>query len=52
MSHAKEDTGSVIDGDVADLADVVDVANFDGVFDVVHAVGDIAENYDDFKTEV
>ena len=48
MSQANEDTGSVLDGDVADLADVVVVANFDGVLDVVHAVGDI-EDYDDFK---
>ena len=51
MSQANEDTGSVMDGDVADLADIVDVANFDGVFDVVHVGGDIEDN-DDFKTEV
>ena len=38
MSQANEDTGSVLDGDVADLADVVDVANFDDVFYVVHAL--------------
>ena len=50
MSRANEDTGSVLDDDVADLTDV-DVASFDGVFHVVHVVGDIEDN-DDFKTEV
>ena len=49
--HNVPDTKLVLDGDVADLADVVVVANFDGVCDVVHVVGDI-EDYDDFKTEV
>ena len=51
MFQANDDNGTVLDGDLADLADVVVVAIFDGVCDVVRVVGDIEDN-DDFKTEV
>ena len=49
--HNVPNTKLVLDGDDAELADVVDVANLMVFFYVVHAVGNIEDN-DDFKTEV